>query len=75
MTKKPRRRPADQPPEANPNQWLLDLADSLADDDWRPGPRSIPMRRGTAALLTCTATPSTVSPSGNVDQEPLTLVP
>jgi len=24
--------------DENPNQWLLDLADSLADDDWKAGP-------------------------------------
>ncbi len=33
-------RPTREPESAdtNPNQWLLDLADSLKDDDWKPGP-------------------------------------
>ncbi len=32
-------RPTVQPESAdpNPNQWLLDLADSLKDDHWKPG--------------------------------------
>lgn len=24
--------------EPNPNQWLLDLADAMADIEWKPGP-------------------------------------
>jgi len=32
-------RPTGQPESANPNlnQWLLDLADSLKDSEWKPG--------------------------------------
>lgn len=33
--------PADEhvdEPVPNPNQWLLDFADSLKDVDWKPGP-------------------------------------